>query len=121
MKEKGLAAPSIALQKLTKMEKLREEAKKLMSKKTKKKSTGGDLKSDSANQMSNRDIEVAKQILSGKADKSMSANQISDRDMQVAKRLLEAEKKNKKAMGGKIQTEYRGGGAVNLGNYKGQF
>ena len=26
-----------------------------------------------------------------------------------------------KAMGGKIQTEYRGGGAVNLGNYKGQF
>ena len=27
----------------------------------------------------------------------------------------------KKAMGGKIQTEYRGGGAVNLGNYKGQF
>ena len=27
----------------------------------------------------------------------------------------------KKAMGGKIQTEYRGGGMVNLGNYKGQF
>ena len=26
-----------------------------------------------------------------------------------------------KAMGGKIQTEYRGGGMVNLGNYKGQF
>jgi hypothetical protein len=97
MKEKGLAAASIALQKMTEMEKLREEAKKLLSKKpTKKKSTGGDLKSDSANQMSNRDIEVAK-------------------------RLLEAEKKNKKALGGKIQTEYRGGGAVNLGNYKGQF
>ncbi len=27
----------------------------------------------------------------------------------------------KKAMGGKIQTEYRGGGMVNLGNFKGQF
>jgi hypothetical protein len=27
----------------------------------------------------------------------------------------------KKAMGGKVQTEYRGGGMVNLGNYKGQF
>ena len=27
----------------------------------------------------------------------------------------------KNAMGGKIQTEYRGGGMVNLGNYKGQF
>ena len=27
----------------------------------------------------------------------------------------------KNAKGGKIQTEYRGGGAVNLGNYKGQF
>ena len=26
-----------------------------------------------------------------------------------------------KAMGGKIQTEYRGGGMVNLGNFKGQF
>ena len=26
-----------------------------------------------------------------------------------------------KAMGGKIQTEYRNGGMVNLGNYKGQF
>ena len=26
-----------------------------------------------------------------------------------------------KGMGGKVQTEYRGGGAVNLGNYKGQF
>ena len=35
--------------------------------------------------------------------------------------LAESEKKNKKAAGGKIQTEYRGGGAVNLGNYKGQF
>ena len=79
------------------------------------------MKSDSANKISNRDVELAKQILSGKADKSMSANQISDRDMQVAKRLLEAEKKNKKAMGGKIQTEYRGGGMVNLGKYKGQF
>ena len=78
---------------------------KELQKTTKKKSTGGDLKSDSANQMSNRDIEVAKQILSGKADKSMSANQISDRDMQVAKRLLEAEKKNKKALGGKIHSE----------------
>ena len=27
----------------------------------------------------------------------------------------------KKAMGGKVQTEYRGGGMVNLGNFKGQF
>ena len=27
----------------------------------------------------------------------------------------------KKAMGGKVQKEYRGGGMVNLGNYKGQF
>ena len=27
----------------------------------------------------------------------------------------------KNAMGGKIQTEYRGGGMVNLGNFKGQF
>ena len=26
-----------------------------------------------------------------------------------------------KAKGGKIQTEYRGGGMVNLGNFKGQF
>lgn len=26
-----------------------------------------------------------------------------------------------KAMGGKIQTEFRMGGKVNLGNYKGQF
>lgn len=63
MKEKGLAAPSIALQKLTEMEQLREEAKKLLSKKPTK----------------------------------------------------------KKAMGGDLKTEYRGGGMVNLGNYKGQF
>ena len=27
----------------------------------------------------------------------------------------------KKGMGGKVQTEYRGGGMVNLGNFKGQF
>jgi hypothetical protein len=27
----------------------------------------------------------------------------------------------KKAMGGDLKTEYRAGGAVNLGNYKGQF
>ncbi len=27
----------------------------------------------------------------------------------------------KNAMGGKIQTEFRGGGMVNLGNFKGQF
>ena len=26
-----------------------------------------------------------------------------------------------KAMGGDLKTEYRGGGMVNLGNYKGQF
>ncbi len=63
MKKKGLAAPSIALQKMTEMEKLREEAKRLMSEKPTK----------------------------------------------------------KKAMGGDLKTEYRGGGAVNLGNYKGQF
>ena len=66
MKKKGLGATSIALQMSEQgkksLEELKEEAKKLMSKKTKK-----------------------------------------------------------KAMGGKIQTEYRGGGAVNLGNYKGQF
>ena len=66
MKKKGLAAPSIALQMSEQGEKslkeLREEAKKLMNKKT-----------------------------------------------------------NKKAMGGDLKTEYRGGGAVNLGNYKGQF
>ena len=37
-----------------------------------------------------------------------------------AKKLM-SKKTNKKAMGGKIQTEYRGGGAVNLGNFKGQF
>jgi|TARA_X000001388_G_C2183847_1_gene104718 hypothetical protein len=30
-------------------------------------------------------------------------------------------KLSKKAMGGKIQTEFRMGGKVNLGNYKGQF
>ena len=27
----------------------------------------------------------------------------------------------KKAMGGDLKTEYRAGGAMNLGNYKGQF
>ena len=63
MKKKGLAAPSIALQKMTEMEQLREEAKRLMSEKPTK----------------------------------------------------------KKAMGGDLKTEYRAGGAVNLGNYKGQF
>ena len=63
LKVKGLAAPSIALQKMTEIEQLREEAKKLMSEKPTK----------------------------------------------------------KKAMGGDLKTEYRGGGAVNLGNYKGQF
>ena len=63
LKIKGLAAPSIALQKLTEMEQLREEAKKLLSKKPTKKN----------------------------------------------------------AMGGKIQTEFRMGGKVDISNFKGQF
>ena len=33
----------------------------------------------------------------------------------------EMSKLSKKAMGGKVQTEYRGGGAVDISNYKGQF
>ena len=55
------------------------------------------------------------------------ALQMSEQGRKSLKELREQAKKlmskntNKKAMGGKIQTEYRGGGAVNLGNYKGQF
>jgi len=33
----------------------------------------------------------------------------------------EIRKVKKKAMGGDLKTEYRGGGMVNLGNFKGQF
>ena len=38
---------------------------------------------------------------------------------QILKELQKTTKK--KAMGGDLKTEYRAGGAVNLGNYKGQF
>lgn len=35
--------------------------------------------------------------------------------------LLTTPSIKRKAMGGDLKTEYRAGGAVNLGNYKGQF
>ena len=38
-----------------------------------------------------------------------------------AKKLLSKKPTKKKAMGGDLKTEYRGGGMVNLGNFKGQF
>ena len=39
----------------------------------------------------------------------------------VPKELRDRMRLEKKSMGGKIQTEFRGGGMVNLGNFKGQF
>ena len=63
--------------------------------------------------------QLKKQKETGKAKMPKNKEVIEPLNLKNLPGSKESIKKN--AMGGKIQTEYRGGGMVNLGNYKGQF
>jgi len=60
-----------------------------------------------------------KQKETGKAKMPKNKEVIEPLNLKNLSGSKESIKKN--AMGGKIQTEFRGGGMVNLGNFKGQF
>ena len=60
-----------------------------------------------------------KQKETGKAKMPKNKEVIEPLNLKNLSGSKESIKKN--AMGGKIQTEFRGGGMVNLGNFNGQF
>jgi hypothetical protein len=71
--------------------------------------------------MSKKKITYKKQDAS-KLKKEIAKNNQSSREaVKEITDLFMTPAVKRKAMGGKVQTEYRGGGMVNLGNYKGQF
>ena len=75
------------------------------------------------------DLIAAQKKLAEQLKKQKETGKVDKKKLQSKKETIEPfkmspsrkESIDSKAMGGKIQTEYRGGGMVNLGNYKGQF
>tara|TARA_X000001388_G_C2183847_1_gene104719 strand:- start:508 stop:723 length:216 start_codon:yes stop_codon:yes gene_type:complete len=71
--------------------------------------------------MSKKKITYKKQDAS-KLKKEIAKNNQSSREaVKEITDLFMTPAVKRKAMGGDLKTEYRGGGMVNLGNYKGQF
>jgi len=83
--------------------------------------------------ISNKDVAKAKQILEDAKSDSESANSISDKDIAQAKKILSGEpiggpvpskKGTRTSMAGKKKKttgEFRNGGVVDLGDFKGSF
>ena len=71
--------------------------------------------------MSKKKITYKKQDASKLRKEIAKNNQSSREAIKEISDLFKTPAVDRKAMGGKIQTEYRGGGMVNLGNFKGQF
>ena len=65
--------------------------------------------------ISNKDVDKAKELLAGARSDSESANSISNKDIEKARQILSGEENKPDADG------YRAGGMVNIKNFKGSF
>jgi len=68
------------------------------------------------NSISNKDVAKAKQILKDARSDSESSNSISNKDIEIAKMILRGEENNPDGA-----VEFRNGGKVSLGKFKGNF